>query len=120
MRGSPPPVSSFQVMPPSSDLYIEVPVGPCERWPPAGPPPPPSPPGGATGPPGPAAEWRPVFASTTTGRSSGTASFWIPVESSTKSVRVHLVPPSVERKTPRSSLLWRGGGGGEGGGGVRR
>src|SRR5438105_14396543 len=50
MRGSPPPVSSFQVMPPSSDLYMEVPVGPCgPRPPPAGPPPPPSPPGGTTG-----------------------------------------------------------------------
>src|SRR5204863_8099577 len=49
MRGSVLPVSSFQVTPPSTDLYMEVPVGPCERWPPAGPPPPPSPPAGTTG-----------------------------------------------------------------------
>src|ERR1700693_4376105 len=49
MRGTAPPVSSFQVTPPTSDLYMEVPVGPWERCVPAGPPPPPSPPGGTTG-----------------------------------------------------------------------
>src|SRR3954466_11117424 len=31
----------------------------------------------------------------------------MPVESSTNNVRVQLVPPFVDRKTPRSSVLWR-------------
>src|SRR3954471_12874351 len=107
MRGNPPPASSFQVMPPSTDLYMDVPVGLCARWPP--PPPPKSPPGGTMGAAlgGGGVKWRTVVANTTSGRSNAIASFWMPVESSTNNVRAQLLPPLVERKTPRSSLLWR-------------